>query len=89
VLILDECTAALDRETADKMLDAINTHSKEAKVLSIAHRLRFVLKSDRILVLANGELVALDTVDNLLKTEDAISLPTSVWNNRMGTKHTA
>jgi len=70
VLILDECTAALDRETADKMLDAINTHSKEATVLSIAHRLRFVLKSDRILVLANGELVALDTVDNLLKTED-------------------
>jgi len=70
VLVLDECTAALDRDMADKLLEVINTHSKEATVLSIAHRLRFVIKSDRILVLANGEFIALDTVDNLLKDED-------------------
>jgi len=70
VLILDECTAALDRDMADKLLEVINTHGKDATVLSIAHRLRFIQNSDRILVLANGEFIALDTVENLLKDEN-------------------
>jgi len=71
VMILDECTACLDRESADRLLEAVTRHAESASVLSIAHRLRFVLRSDRILVLKHGEVIALDTPAKLL--EDASS----------------
>ena len=44
VLILDECTSRMSREQADGMIDCIHTHHNDATVLSIAHRLRFVMK---------------------------------------------
>lgn len=71
VMLLDECTAAVDRESADRLLDVLMTHTKDATVLSIAHRLRFVLQSDRILVLGHkGQIIGLDTPEKLLADED-------------------
>jgi len=71
VLVLDECTASLDRESADRLLEVLNTHSKDATVLAIAHRLRFVLRSDRILVLSAGKVLACDTPARLLEQPDS------------------
>mmetsp|Transcript_30554 Transcript_30554/g.87629 ORF Transcript_30554/g.87629 Transcript_30554/m.87629 type:complete len:91 (-) Transcript_30554:73-345(-) len=70
-MILDECTASLDRESADRLLEVLSTHSKDATVLAIAHRLRFVLKSDRILVLSGGRMIACDTPAKLLEQPDS------------------
>jgi ABC-type multidrug transport system fused ATPase/permease subunit len=71
IMILDECTAAVDRESADRLLAVLMTHSKDATVLSIAHRLRFVLQSDRILVLGHqGQIIALDTPAKLTEDEN-------------------
>jgi len=68
VLILDECTASLDRESVDKLLGVIKSECGDCTVLSIAHRLRFVLQSDRILVLDyGGKILALDTPARLME----------------------
>jgi len=70
VLVLDESTACLDREAADHLHEVIHAHCGEVTVLSIAHRLRFVANSDRILVLGpGGEVLALDTPARLLERE--------------------
>jgi len=71
ILVLDECTASLDKESADRLLEVLGTHSAEATVLAIAHRLRFVLHSDRVLVLEAGRVIACDTPANLLAQPDS------------------
>jgi len=71
VLILDECTASMDRESADQLLEVVTKHTKDSTVLAIAHRLRFVINSDRILVLGHGNLICLDTPANLMKDTDS------------------
>lgn len=71
VLVLDECTASLDYDMADQLLQVIGTHCADATVLSIAHRLRFVMRCDRILVLENGGRVqSLDTPANLMREQE-------------------
>eukprot|EP00415_Alexandrium_ostenfeldii_P003982 UN3982 len=70
ILILDESTAFLDGESAERLLEVIATQCKDSTVLSIAHRLRFVLASDRILVLSGGRLIAFDTPAKLLEDQD-------------------
>merc|ERR1712037_488668 len=54
VLVLDEATAALDNDSADRLLGVISEQAASTTVLSIAHRLTFVLGCDRILVLRRG-----------------------------------
>lgn len=54
ILVLDEATAALDRDSAERLLSVISTQAVDTTVLSIAHRLSFVLQCDRIMVLRRG-----------------------------------
>jgi len=70
VMILDECTASLDRESADRLQNVIVKQSTDSTVLSIAHRLRFVADMDRILVLRSGKIIGLDTPAKLLEDEN-------------------
>jgi len=54
ILVLDEATAALDRDSAERLLSVVATQAVGTTVLSIAHRLGFVLRCDRIMVLRRG-----------------------------------
>jgi len=66
ILILDEATAALDKDSAERLLGVISRQASDATLLSIAHRLSFVLQSDRIMVLGSGgTLEAFDTLEEL------------------------
>jgi len=65
ILILDEATAALDKDSAERLLGVISHQARSATVLSIAHRLSFVLQSDRIMVLGSGALEAFGTLEEL------------------------
>lgn len=67
ILVLDESTGFLDSESADRLLQVIANQCKSSTVLSIAHRLRFVLSSDRILVLSGGTVVEFDAPAKLLE----------------------
>ncbi|CAF3694293.1 unnamed protein product [Adineta steineri] len=66
ILVVDEATANVDNATDELIQRAIRDKFRECTVLTVAHRLRTVIDSDRILVLGNGELLEFDTPDELL-----------------------
>ncbi|CAF3009520.1 unnamed protein product [Rotaria sp. Silwood2] len=66
ILVIDEATANVDNVTDELIQRAIREKFKECTVLTVAHRLRTVIDSDRILVLGNGELLEFDSPKVLL-----------------------
>ncbi|KXH61282.1 ABC transporter [Colletotrichum salicis] len=69
ILILDEATGSVDQDTEDKMLRIIEEEFSDQTVVSVIHRLRFIEKYDRVLLLKQGEVVEWDTPNALLATE--------------------
>jgi subfamily B ATP-binding cassette protein MsbA len=57
ILILDEATSSLDTESEREVQAALDRLMAKRTVLVIAHRLSTVRNVDRILVLANGEII--------------------------------
>ena len=72
VLIMDEATASVDMEADRRIQDLIRTDFKDTTVISIAHRLDSVLTYDRILVLADGQLVEQGSPAQLLSDQASI-----------------
>ncbi len=71
ILILDEPTAALDAESENKVIEALDRLMEGRTVLTIAHRLSTLRSADKIIVIKEGavaedgthqELIALDGV---------------------------
>lgn len=58
ILLLDECTSALDAETEERLLKNLRSLNDKA-VLLISHKDTTVAGSDRVLRLENGKLTAL------------------------------
>ena len=58
VLLLDEATSALDAESEVLVQKALANLMVDKTTLVIAHRLATVLKADRIVVMADGQIVA-------------------------------
>ncbi|CAF0978516.1 unnamed protein product [Rotaria sordida] len=61
ILVIDEATANVDNATDELIQRAIREQFKKCTVLTIAHRLRTVIDSDRIMVLSHGELLEFDS----------------------------
>ncbi|MBI3874555.1 MAG: ABC transporter ATP-binding protein, partial [Verrucomicrobia bacterium] len=66
VLILDEPTAALDAETEERLMRALQELMKGRTTLIIAHRLSTVRNADRIVVLQNGVIEETGSHEELL-----------------------
>lgn len=66
VLLLDEATASLDRQSEQLVQDALETLSRSRTVLVVAHRLSTVEHADRILVLDQGVIQESGTAAELL-----------------------
>ena len=66
VVILDEATASIDFKHEEIVQKAIDQLLKNSTLISIAHRIKTVLNSDRILVLEKGEVKEYDKPDVLL-----------------------
>ena len=69
VLILDEATAAVDVETEATVHEVIDSSFAHCTILTIAHRLSTVVKSDRILVLDRGRVIEFEAPQKLLNDE--------------------
>jgi ABC-type multidrug transport system fused ATPase/permease subunit len=57
ILILDEPTAALDLESEERVIEALERLMKGRTVVMIAHRLSTLRDADKIIVLQNGMVV--------------------------------
>ncbi|PHH92904.1 hypothetical protein CDD83_3735 [Cordyceps sp. RAO-2017] len=72
IVVLDEATSNIDIKTEGLINKVIESEFKDATVVTIAHRLKAILGSDRIAVLEAGELVEFDSPDALLSRESRL-----------------
>jgi ATP-binding cassette subfamily B multidrug efflux pump len=57
ILIMDDCTSAVDMETEHMIQQALDKIQKDRTTFIIAHRVSSVRKADQILILENGRIV--------------------------------
>ena len=72
VVLMDEATANIDIKTEQIIQKLINEQFADATVITIAHRLNTIMKSDRILVLSQGELIEYDSPSTLLNNPSSM-----------------
>ncbi|GJJ72930.1 ATP-binding cassette, subfamily C (CFTR/MRP), member 1 [Entomortierella parvispora] len=72
ILILDEATAAVDMETDDLIQRTIRKEFKDRTILTIAHRIKTVMDSDKILVLEKGCVEEYEAPAELLKKRESL-----------------
>jgi ATP-binding cassette subfamily B protein len=68
ILILDDCTSAVDMSTEAAILSELNSWSHPCTKFIIAQRISAVVNADKILVLENGRIVAEGTHSELSQT---------------------
>lgn len=67
ILILDDCTSAVDVTTEMKIKKAIKEYSKDLTCVVIAQRITSVMDADKIIVLDNGKIAGIGKHEELLK----------------------
>ncbi|GKZ81373.1 hypothetical protein AnigIFM56816_005888 [Aspergillus niger] len=66
ILVLDEATSSVDRETEALVQDLIEQDFRQQTVISVVHRFTYIDRFDRIVFLRDGEMVECDTPQALL-----------------------
>ncbi|KAF9352690.1 Multidrug resistance-associated protein 1 [Mortierella sp. AD094] len=72
ILVMDEATAAVDVETDELIQKTIRKEFKDRTILTIAHRIKTVVDSDKILVLERGRVLEFDAPSRLLKNNESL-----------------
>ncbi|KAF7296041.1 p-loop containing nucleoside triphosphate hydrolase protein [Mycena kentingensis (nom. inval.)] len=70
LLILDEATSGIDYGTDAIIQNTLRNELKDVSVLTIAHRLKTIMDSDKIMVLDAGRIVEFDAPKTLLQNQD-------------------
>lgn len=68
VIIFDEATSALDDNTEKAVMNSIEHLSDQLTILIIAHRISTLEKCDYIVELSDGEIVRVDSFENIMET---------------------
>ncbi|EMD64693.1 hypothetical protein COCSADRAFT_87739 [Bipolaris sorokiniana ND90Pr] len=67
ILIMDEATASIDFETAQRIQSVLREEMRSSTVITIAHRLEAVKAADYCVVLGNGRLVKAGRAEDMLR----------------------
>lgn len=67
VIIMDEATASIDFETAQKVQALLRDEMKQSTVITIAHRLEAVKNADYCVVLGKGKLIKAGKAADMLR----------------------
>lgn len=67
VLIMDEATASIDFETAQRIQTVLREEMRESTVITIAHRLEAVRNAEFCVVLGKGKLVRAGRAEEMLR----------------------
>lgn len=65
VLLLDEPTSGLDADTEQRLYEAVRAESSKRTTITISHRLGGVMDAERVIVMANGQIVQDGTPEQL------------------------
>lgn len=69
LLILDEPTASLDKDSETKVIDSLKSTWQDKTVIMLTHKLSFLECVDQIIVLADGKIVQQGAFDKLMKQQ--------------------
>ncbi len=86
VIILDDSTSALDASTEGRVQGAIPEFTDNVTTLYVAQRISAVIDLDKIVLLENGEIVAMGTHEELLQSS---SLYQEIYESQLGSGITA
>jgi len=70
-VILDEATSNIDVITEQRIQFLLNNCLEGSTVITVAHRLNTIMKSEKILVLSYGEISEYDSPKNLMKNKSS------------------
>jgi ATP-binding cassette subfamily B protein len=68
ILIMDDCTSALDAGTEKRLREALTELKKDSITFLIAQRIASVMQADKIVVLENGAVEGIGTHRELLRS---------------------
>jgi ABC-type multidrug transport system fused ATPase/permease subunit len=71
VVILDEATSNIDIVTEERIQSLLENFLKDSTVLTVAHRLNTIIKSDKVLVLNYGSVLEYDSPTNLMNNPNS------------------
>lgn len=80
ILVFDEATANVDQSTDDSIQVIIRKEFQNCTVLTVAHRLRTVINSDRIVVMDDGRIVQVGSAKELIEEENGLFFETLTQN---------
>ncbi|KAG1677890.1 Multidrug resistance-associated protein 4 [Nymphon striatum] len=71
IIVLDEATANVDFGTDALVQQTLRNLFKDCTILTIAHRLETIMKSDKIMVIDSGKILEFDDPKILLQNKDS------------------
>ncbi len=69
LFLFDDCTAALDAEKEEFFWQELSEARKNALLLVVSHRQSTVKRSDKVIFVHEGKMMAFDTHENLLRND--------------------
>jgi ATP-binding cassette subfamily B protein len=73
VLIMDDCTSALDVETEARLVEAFRTVLNERTCILVSQRVSIALQCELVMMLADGKIVDFGPPSELLRTDGAFA----------------